>query len=53
MELPELEYFTLEKAINFIYEKTNKNLSKSDILEYAINGFFQIGIEVELSLIHI
>lgn len=48
MELPELEYFTLEKAINFIYEKTNKNLSKSDILEYAINGFFQIGIEVEI-----
>lgn len=48
MELPELEYFTLEKAINFIYEKTNKNLSKSDILEYAINGFFQIGIELEI-----
>ena len=48
MELPELEYFTLEKAINFIYEKTNKNLSKSDILEYAINGFFQIGLEVEI-----
>ena len=48
MELPELEYFTLEKAISFIYEKTNKNLSKSDILEYAINGFFQIGIELEI-----
>ena len=48
MELPELEYFTLEQAISFIYEKTNKNLSKSDILEYAINGFFQIGIELEI-----
>lgn len=48
MELPELECFTLEQAIKFIYEKTNKKLSKSDILEYAINGFFQIGAELEI-----
>ncbi|MDE3987354.1 hypothetical protein Q7409_01840 [Glaesserella parasuis] len=48
MALPLLERYSLNQAINFIKNRTGEQLTKEDLLEYAITGHLKIGIFIDV-----
>ncbi|VEG72039.1 Uncharacterised protein [[Pasteurella] aerogenes] len=48
MALPLLERYSLNQAINFIENRTGEQLTREDLLEYAITGHLKIGIFIDV-----
>ncbi|KAE9536041.1 hypothetical protein A1D25_04235 [Ursidibacter arcticus] len=48
MALPLLERYSLNQAINFIKNRTGEQLTREDLLEYAITGHLKIGIYIKV-----